>query len=115
MEGQIVKIIRQTHIVNCDNENYACHCRGKIRNKNIVPLVGDYCIFSKENKTIEEILPRKNEFKRPPVSNIDQAIIVTSLVSPAFSTNLLDRFLTTMELHNIIYNMCNKRRYYPTG
>ena len=23
MEGQIVKIIRQTHIVNCDNENYA--------------------------------------------------------------------------------------------
>ena len=53
MEGQIVKIIRQTHIVNCDNENYACHCRGKIRNKNIVPLVGDYCIFSKENKTIE--------------------------------------------------------------
>ena len=32
MEGQIVKIIRQTHIVNCDNENYACHCRGKIRN-----------------------------------------------------------------------------------
>lgn len=29
MEGQIVKIIRQTHIVNCDNENYACHCRGK--------------------------------------------------------------------------------------
>ena len=35
MEGQIVKIIRQTHIVNCDNENYACHCRGKIRNKNI--------------------------------------------------------------------------------
>lgn len=106
MEGQIVKIIRQTHIVNCDNENYACHCRGKIRNKNIVPLVGDYCIFSKENKTIEGILPRKNEFKRPPVSNIDQAIIVTSLVSPAFSTNLLDRFLTTMELHNIESIIC---------
>ena len=45
MEGQIVKIIRQTHIVNCDNEKYASQCRGKIRNKKKVPQDGEYCLL----------------------------------------------------------------------
>ena len=43
---------------------------------------------------IEEILPRKNEFARPLVSNIDQAFLVTSLINPDFSIGLLDRFIT---------------------
>ena len=36
---------------------------------------------------------RKNEIKRPPVSNVDHLIIVMSAVEPDFSTQLLDRFL----------------------
>ena len=38
---------------------------------------------------IENILPRKNEFQRPKVSNIDQAFLITSLKLPDFSLNLL--------------------------
>lgn len=106
MKGQIIKIIRDLHIVSCDDKHYECKCRGKIRNQKIVPLVGDYCIFDPQKKVIEEILSRKNEFERPPVSNIDQAIIVTSITQPDFSSNLLDRFLITMQLHHIESIIC---------
>ena len=106
MEGQIVKIIKDLHVVSCNNEIFNCKCRGKIRNIKVVPLVGDYCVFDPSKLVIEEILPRKNEFQRPPVSNITQAIIVTSMVEPLFSLNLLDRFLVTMKLHWIEAIIC---------
>ena len=106
MKGQIIKIIRDLHIVNYNNEEKACKCRGKLRNNKVVPLVGDYCIFDKEKLTIEEILPRKNEFQRPPVSNIDQGIIVISTKKPDFSVNLLDKFIISMELHKITPIIC---------
>ena len=106
MTGQIIRIIRDLHVVSSDGKVFNCKCRGKIRNQKIVPLVGDYCEFDSNNLIIEKILPRENEFFRPPVSNITQAIIVTSVVEPDFSSNLLDRFLVTMKLHNIEPIIC---------
>ena len=106
MKGQIIKIIRDLHIVSFKNEEYSCKCRGKLRNEKVIPLVGDYCTFDKEKLTIEEILPRKNEFQRPPVSNIDQGIIVISMKKPDFSVNLLDKFIISMELHKIKPIIC---------
>ena len=61
-------------------------------------------IFESENQTdgyLLEILPRKNQLVRPPVTNVDLGIIVTSIVEPAFSYNLLDRFLVTLEYESI--------------
>ena len=42
---------------------------------------------------IHQVCERKNELKRPPVSNIDTLVIVMSAVEANFSTQLLDRFL----------------------
>lgn len=106
MKGQIIKIIRDLHYVKCDGNVYPCKCRGKIRNKKQIPLVGDFCIFDNEKLVIESILERKNEFLRPPVANIDQAIIVTSLVEPNFSPSLLDKFIVIMEFNNIKPIIC---------
>lgn len=94
------------YYVKSSNEIYICKCRGRFRKENIVPFVGDYCIFDKEKLVIDKILPRKNELKRPSVSNIDQAIIVTSIVEPNFSTNLLDKLITSIKLHNIEPVIC---------
>ena len=101
MQGQIIKIVSDLHIVSCEGETYPCKCRGIFRKEHITPLVGDYVLFSKEKCLIEEILPRKSEFQRPKVSNIDQAFLITSLVRPDFSTNLLDKLLVTMELQGV--------------
>lgn len=106
MKGQIVKIISDTHVVSLNNINYNCKCRGIFRKNKILPLVGDYVLFDKDKLIIEEILPRKNYFSRPKVANIDQVFIVTSLKQPDFSLNLLDRFITLMQLHNIAIIIC---------
>lgn len=106
MQGQIIKIISDLHIVSCDGQNYPCKCRGIFRKEHITPLVGDYVLFSKEKKVIEKILPRKNEFQRPKVSNIDQAFLITSLVHPDFSFNLLDKLLVLMEINHVEPIIC---------
>lgn len=106
MTGQIIKIISDLHIVSFEGEKIECKCRGKFRNKNILPRVGDYVIFDKDKKVIEEILPRKNIFKRPCVSNIDQAFLITSLKTPDFSLNLLDKLIILMELHHVEPIIC---------
>ena len=106
MQGQIIKIVSDLHYVSCNGEVYPCKCRGIFRKEHITPVVGDYVLFSIEKKLIEEILPRKNEFERPKVSNIDQAIIITSVKDPDFSLNLLDKLLILMKLHNVDAIIC---------
>lgn len=106
MKGQIIKIISDLHIVSFEGNIYPCKCRGIFRKEHITPLVGDYVLFSTEKKLIEEVLTRKNEFKRPKVSNIDQAIIITSVKEPDFSTNLLDKLLILMEINKVRPIIC---------
>ena len=106
MQGQIIKIISDLHIVACEGQTYPCKCRGIFRKEHITPLVGDYVLFSKEKNIIEKILPRKNEFQRPKVSNIDQAFLITSLVNPDFSLNLLDKLIVLMEINKVEPIIC---------
>ena len=101
MKGQIVKIISDLHYVKFENNVYPCKCRGIMRHEHITPLVGDYVLFDENKLIIDKILERHNSFKRPKVSNIDQAFIITSLVVPDFSLNLLDKLIINMELHDV--------------
>ena len=106
MQGQIVKISSNRHIVECNGIRYNTIPRGKFRKERLIPKVGDLVSFDEKKLVIEEILERKNTFDRPMVSNIDQAFIVTSLVNPNFSLGLLDRFITLMELHSVRVVIC---------
>ncbi len=101
MQGQIVKISSNRHVVECNGIKYNTVPRGKFRKERLIPKVGDYVLFDEKKLVIEKILERKNTFDRPMVSNIEQAFIVTSLVNPNFSLGLLDRLITLMELHNV--------------
>ena len=102
MNGKIIKVLSNDYTVKLDNgEILTTKARGVFRNKNITPLVGDNVVINKEKKIIEEVLTRKNELIRPPVSNIDQAVIVTSCIRPDFSSNLLDKMLNIIEYNNI--------------
>ena len=106
MKGQIIKISSDLHFISCENEVYPCKCRGIFRKEHITPVVGDYVLFSKEKSLIEKILPRKNSFERPKVSNIDQAFLITSLKLPDFSLNLLDKFIVLMEINHVKPIIC---------
>lgn len=103
-EGLIIKALSGFYYVLSDEIIYQCKGRGLFRKKKQTPLVGDYVIFEAANLTdgyVTELLPRKNELIRPPVANIDQALITVSAKEPPFSAKLLDRFLVLVEFHKI--------------
>ncbi len=106
MQGQIIKISSNRHVVFSEGKNYNTIPKGKFRKEKIIPKVGDYVSFDDKKLVIEEILQRKNTFDRPFVSNIDQTFIITSLINPSFSLGLLDRFITLMQLHNVEIVIC---------
>ena len=106
MQGKIIRIISNLYTVKCSDGKYDCQARGKFRNDKITPLVGDDCIIDKDNKYILEILPRKNELKRPLVSNIDTAVIVTSIKQPDLSLNLLNKMLSIITINKIKPIIC---------
>lgn len=105
MQGRIIKLISNDYTVLSNNKTYICKSRGLFRNKNIKPLVGDLVSFDEKNNYILDILPRTNSLLRPPVSNIDQAIIVSN-VKPTFDTNLLDKLLCIIEFNNVKPIIC---------
>lgn len=105
-QGQIITLQKNQYIVKSDDLKVSCVIRGKIRQQQLLPRVGDFVLFDENKKVIEKILPRKNSFLRPLVSNIDQAIIVTSVKEPDFSLSLLDRLLTLMELAQVEGIIC---------
>jgi len=106
MIGKIIKQISNDYTVKLDNKIIVCKARGKFRKLGITPLVGDNVKVDIENNYILEILDRNNELERPSISNIDQAVIVTSVKIPDFSANLLDKLLTIIEFNNIKPIIC---------
>ena len=91
MQGKIVKNISNLYTVLVDSKTYDCHARGKFKNNNITPLVGDDCIIDANNNYILEILPRINYLERPRVSNVNIGLIVTSVKEPKISTLIIPR------------------------
>ena len=101
MEGKIVKIISNLYTVEANNNLYNCRARGKIKYNKLTPLVGDKVLFENKEKYILKILPRKNSLDRPSISNIDSAILITSVKKPDLSLNLLDKQITLCVINNI--------------
>lgn len=107
MNGQIIKIISNDFtVLGTDNKEYTCKARGKFRNMKLIPLVGDFVKFDKDNNYILEILPRKNSLVRPSICNIDQVFIITSTTKPEFDTNLLDKLLVIAEFNSMKPIIC---------
>ena len=106
MEGLIIKNISNDYTVKSNNHIYLCKARGKFRKEKITPLVGDNVTFDEKTNYILNINKRKNYLIRPSVSNIDNALIVTSVKQPDLDTNLLDKLLTIISYNNIEPIIC---------
>ena len=116
--GIIMKALSGFYYVDTgDGELIACRARGKFRHKKITPLVGDRVEITRlEDNTgmVDEILPRKNEFLRPAVANIDQLVIIVSQATPITDPFLIDRMTSLAEGKNcesvICINKCDLER-----
>ncbi|MCF6137059.1 ribosome small subunit-dependent GTPase A [Pseudalkalibacillus berkeleyi] len=108
-KGTIIKALSGFYYVKSEGEIYQCRGRGNFRKRKLTPLVGDDVVFESSNKTdgyVLELMDRKNELVRPPIANVDQALIIFSALEPTFSTLLLDRFLVHIEANEILPVIC---------
>ena len=105
-KGRIIKQVSNDYSIALEGEIVVCKARGKFRNMGLSPLVGDFVSIDYENRYILEIEKRKNELERPSIANVDQALIVTSVEIPSFSSNLLDKLLVILEYNRISPVLC---------
>ncbi|AUW97277.1 ribosome small subunit-dependent GTPase A [Streptococcus pluranimalium] len=104
MQGRIIKALAGFYYVECDGQVYQTRARGNFRKKGQTPYVGDFVDFSAEDHSegyILKIYDRHNSLVRPPIVNIDQAVVIMSAKEPDFNANLLDRFLVLLEHKSI--------------
>ncbi len=112
MQGRIVKGIAGFYYVNIGDERvYECKAKGIFRKDNVKPLVGDDVIVEIIDEeaglgNISEILPRRNMLIRPPVANVDQAVILFAIVRPDPNYNVLDKFLIQMRRNKLPVIIC---------
>ncbi|WP_075617514.1 ribosome small subunit-dependent GTPase A [Paenisporosarcina indica] len=108
-KGQIRKALSGFYYVQDGEKFIQCRGRGVFRNRGISPLVGDFVDYEVEggsDGTITVVHERKNALIRPPIANIDQALLVFSLTEPDFNPLLLDRFLVVLESFQVEPIIC---------
>lgn len=102
--GIIQQSLSGFYDVFSDGQLYRTRARGNFRQRKIKPVVGDYVEFSADNQRegyLLKVLPRRNQLVRPPVANVDMAVVVTAAKEPNFSPNLLDRQLIALAAQKI--------------
>lgn len=102
--GRIMKGIGGFYYVETASGLFECKAKGRFRKEKLTPLAGDLVTITvredKEN-TIDEILPRRNALKRPPVANIDRLFLVISAVKPLPRTLVIDKLTCIAEKNGI--------------
>lgn len=109
MTGIIIKGIAGFYYVKTEEKLYQCKARGIFKKDGITPYVGDevnITLIDEEEGVIEQILPRKNQFIRPPIANVDCFVIVVAAVKPEPNPDIIDRFLVMAEANRTDIVIC---------
>lgn len=110
MEGLIISNISNLYQVKVGNKIIECNVRGKIKQTDLSPVVGDNVeieLLENEDKgVINNILDRKSYCKRPKIANLSQIILVVSLKNPKPDLLLLDKQLAYSEYLKIRPIIC---------
>jgi len=118
MQGLVIKSTGSNYLVRAEGKIYNCKLKGKLRldgrkttNPTAVGDVVDFIIENENEASITNIHPRKNYIIRKSInlskqahilaSNLDQAVLIATLVAPRTSLGFIDRFLITAEAYRI--------------
>lgn len=105
-KGIIVKNVSNLYYIKSNGEIFECSARGKFKNEDISPIVGDKVeieIIDRQNRkaVIEKIQDRENYIRRPKVANISNLVFVISSKLPKPDLLMLDKQLAFAEFMNI--------------
>ncbi len=114
-QGRILKGFGGFYYIQEDHDGgkslWECRLRGRFRREKQEVLAGDLVAFAsvdeaKRKGVVEEVLPRKNRLLRPPVANVDQALVVLAVDWPQPDMWLLDRLLIMILAEGIEPLLC---------
>ncbi|SMO46651.1 ribosome small subunit-dependent GTPase A [Melghirimyces algeriensis] len=108
-EGQIVRAVSGFYYVRTPQGDVQCRARGLFKKKKWSPLVGDWVTYEETEPGegwVTDLHPRKNALIRPPMANVDQAVVVASFREPRIQLELLDRFLVHAEREGMEILIC---------
>ena len=102
MQGLIIENKANLYKVKVNAKEYIATARGKFKNDNFTPVVGDIATISildedKKTAVIEDVQERKTYIKRPKLANITQIVFVVSSKHPNPDLLLLDKQLAFAE------------------
>lgn len=107
--GIVIKAAGGFYYVRSEADVYVCVGRGRLRRQGWQVLVGDYVAWTvtgSQSGVIENVLPRRNVLVRPPVANVDRAILVFAWRDPHPVPLLLDRLLIQVQAERITPVIC---------
>lgn len=109
MTGRVIYSSGGNYRVLSNGKTFDCKPLGKFRNENIKILVGDLVdievnedkVGLEEINVITSLHERRNEFIRPNISNVDNAILVTSIIEPNLNDYYLDKLITIFNSRDV--------------
>lgn len=104
MQGIILKGYSGYYYIYAQDRVWECSLRGRFRIREQGFLPGDRVRIQPglgNKATIEKVESRRNFLVRPPIANVDQALLVFAMSSPEPDYNLLDRLLVQAEVAGI--------------
>lgn len=102
LHGIVLKGIGGFYYVEASDTVYECKARGIFRKNKISPLPGDrvtITVTEQSENTIDSIEERKNQLQRPPLANLDQIFIVSSICQPLPNKLVIDK-MTAIAVKN---------------
>lgn len=103
-ESRILGVSSGLYSVEYNNEIIYARSRGVFRQKGIKPVVGDFVELAFEENSqpvIADISERKNYVIRPPLANLDLAVLVVSSCEPKPNALILDKLAAIFESKGI--------------
>ena len=105
-KGLIIRNVTNTYYIKTDKKVYECTARGKFKQDDITPTVGDNVeieVIDEENNqaVIEKIIERKNFSRRPKVANLTELVCVIATKLPKPDLLMLDKQLVFADYLNI--------------
>ena len=100
-EGLVIKAKYGVFTVLDNGIEVSCKKRGSLNKDKKNIFVGDQVIYDENDLMISDIKERKTLLPRPSIANIDQILIIFSLVEPEFSYYLAFKYATYANKYGI--------------
>lgn len=109
MKGLIIKGIGGFYYVKTADGVYQTRGRGIFKKDGVTLMVGDNVdmeVLDDGDGVINAIYPRRNQFIRPPIANVDCFIVVLAAAKPKPNFSIIDKFLVMAEQNDMEAVIC---------